>query len=137
MIFWHDKDGYIVSAAYDRTARSGRDDDPAYTRIEGPEVADINAHYVQDGQVLPKPPEPSRHHRFDYPSKTWVLDEGEAWKALRRQRDAKLAACDWVVTRAQEEGTPVPPEWREYRQALRDITDQADPCAIEWPTPPA
>jgi hypothetical protein len=26
--------------------------------------------------------------------------------------------------------------WAIYRQALRDITNQADPFNITWPTPP-
>lgn len=53
--------------------------------------------------------------------------------AARRKRDALLAASDWVVTRAFETGTSVPAEWAEYRQALRDITEQAE---IIWPEKP-
>lgn len=57
----------------------------------------------------------------------------ELLAAVRRKRDALLAASDWVVTRAVETGTPVPAEWSEYRQALRDITEQAE---IIWPDKP-
>jgi hypothetical protein len=56
---------------------------------------------------------------------------------VRVDRDRRLAASDWIVTRATERGEPVPAEWVAYRQALRDITGQADPLAIIWPTAPA
>ena len=137
MIYWFDGDGRIVLASGDETAQSARDDEPGITRMVGPWVGDISMHYVRDRKVCPKTPQPSRHHRFDYPSKTWVLDAAAAWKAVRARRDAQLTACDWVVTRAQEAGEPVPEPWGVYRQALRDVTAQADPLNIAWPVAPA
>ena len=137
MIYWFDGDGRIVLASSDETAQSARDNEPGITRMVGPWVDDISMHYVQDRKVRPKPPQPSRHHRFDYPSKTWALDEAAAWKAVRARRNAQLTACDWVVTRAQEQGTAVPQPWLDYRQALRDVTAQADPLNIVWPVAPA
>ena len=80
-----------------------------------------------------------------------VEDGAVVWRDLRsdesRLQDARdaatarraelLAATDWVVIRAAESGTPVAPAWREYRQALRDITAQAGyPLSIDWPQPP-
>lgn len=54
--------------------------------------------------------------------------------AIRAERNAKLTACDWT----QLPDAPVDAEaWAEYRQALRDITDQPDPFAIVWPQTPA
>lgn len=58
------------------------------------------------------------------------------WYAVRRQRDDLLATTDWVVTKAYEQNQPVPTEWAEYRQALRDITQQRNPFKIVWPTKP-
>lgn len=46
----------------------------------------------------------------------------QAWKALRAERDRRLAETDWVVARAYERGEPVPEAWAAYRQALRDLT---------------
>ncbi len=67
----------------------------------------------------------------------WVRCGTEAvWQAVRERRDALLAQSDWVTLRAQEQGVPAPPEWLAYRQALRDITLQPDPCGIDWPVPP-
>jgi len=56
------------------------------------------------------------------------------WRRVRSERNAKLAACDWT----QLSDAPVDAgAWASYRQALRDITQQADPFNITWPTPPA
>ena len=44
---------------------------------------------------------------------------------LRDERNLRLAECDWLVVKANETGTPVPDEWKTYRQALRDITQTA------------
>jgi len=59
------------------------------------------------------------------------------WKAVRQKRNKLMDDTDWVVTRATESGQPVSKEWREYRQALRDITKATDPDNIVWPTPPS
>lgn len=58
------------------------------------------------------------------------------WRHVRAERDRRLAACDWIVARSSERGEPVPQAWRDYRQALRDITTRADPLNIKWPEPP-
>lgn len=62
--------------------------------------------------------------------------DARQWETVRAERNAKLAASDWIVTRSAEAGVPVPSGWRSYRQALRDVTAQPDPFAIVWPTPP-
>lgn len=107
----------------------------SFRRVPHP-VPDPNAFYW-DGGLVAVPAAPSSFHRFDVASRSWTLDLAQAWAAVRAQRDARLAACDWVTLRAQETGDPVPGRWLAYRQALRDITDQADPLAIVWPIPPA
>ena len=58
--------------------------------------------------------------------------DGE-WVIIRAERNAKLAASDWT----QLPDAPVDAaEWAEYRQELRDVTDQTDPFDIAWPTAP-
>lgn len=55
------------------------------------------------------------------------------WEAVRAERDALLAASDWT----QLPDAPVDAAaWAVYRQALRDVTQQADPFAIVWPVAP-
>ena len=73
-------------------------------------------------------------------AKQTELTNAEPMKELRRQRDAKLAECDWwgasdnTMTTAQT----------NYRQALRDLPDGAEPTwdgvtlgNVTWPTKPA
>ena len=52
---------------------------------------------------------------------------------MRRQRDNFIKESDWraVCDRQLE------PEWKEYRQALRDISEQEGfPHDVEWPVDP-
>lgn len=57
--------------------------------------------------------------------------------AVRADRNARLAACDWTqVDDAPFAGT-VKAQWAAYRQALRDISSQPDfPWNITWPESP-
>lgn len=57
--------------------------------------------------------------------------------AARAKRDRLLSESDWIVTRSIEIAADTPPEWLAYRQALRDVPEQAGfPQAIDWPTAP-
>ena len=62
----------------------------------------------------------------------------QATESARNQRDRFLTETDWVVVKHNELGTPIPQEWVDYRQALRDITEQSGfPDNVEWPTAPS
>lgn len=66
---------------------------------------------------------------FHNPPKDYDVE----WVVVRAERNAKLAASDWT----QLPDAPVDAAaWAEYRQTLRDVTDQADPFNIVWPTAP-
>jgi len=55
------------------------------------------------------------------------------WQGIRTQRNQMLKDSDWT----QVADVPVDKAaWATYRQGLRDITTQADPFAIQWPTNP-
>ena len=55
-------------------------------------------------------------------------------KEIRNQRSVLLAATDWVVIKAIDEGIEVSSEWKDYRKSLRDITSQPGfPWEISWP----
>lgn len=99
--------------------------------------ADCKTQFVSGVRLCSMPPRPSPNHTFDYQVKAWKLDEPKAWAAVRAERDRLLASTDWRLLRAAETGVQVEPEWLAYRQALRDVTKQGDPTAIEWPTPVA
>ena len=59
-------------------------------------------------------------------------------EGLRHERKLRLAETDWVVAKSTETGTPIPDEWKTYRQALRDITKTATSLDdVTWPTKPS
>ena len=68
--------------------------------------------------------------------KTAETIEAEKLEALanqvRAERDKRLAATDFYML---PDAPPAPNGLMEYRQALRDITEQAGfPESVEWPT---
>lgn len=63
--------------------------------------------------------------------------EGAKWDAVRAKRDQLLTACDWTQMPDSPLGDAQKAEWATYRQALRDIPqDAGDPVAVVWPTEP-
>lgn len=63
--------------------------------------------------------------------------EREQWNFIRRYRNGLLADTDYLIM----PDYPLTDESRAalqaYRDALRDVTDQADPTNIVWPVMPA
>ena len=75
-------------------------------------------------------------------SKISALDNAEAMRLLRIERDTRIAKTDW---RASSDLT-LSDAWKTYRQALRDITTQTpklgsdyklDLTSVTWPTEPS
>ena len=74
------------------------------------------------------------------------LDNAEAMRLLRIERNKRLTECDWVIIKANETDIPAPLPWKEYRQRLRDLTNNANPkldelyeldlSSVDWPTSP-
>jgi len=59
---------------------------------------------------------------------------GAQWTVIRAERNKLLAESDWT----QLPDAPVDAAaWATYRQALRDITTEANPFAIVWPQGPS
>jgi len=57
-----------------------------------------------------------------------------AMAALRQERNAKLAASDWMANSDVTMSDP----WKTYRQALRDLpANTADPANPTWPEEPS
>tara|TARA_Y100000114_G_C11661018_1_gene279033 strand:- start:194 stop:511 length:318 start_codon:yes stop_codon:yes gene_type:complete len=76
----------------------------------------------------------------EWDSKIQELEALEPMRLLRLQRDQLLASTDWWVLPDRT----VTQEQLEYRQALRDITNQTPSLdfdgnltGITWPTPPS
>ena len=78
-------------------------------------------------------------------AKITEIENAKPMVELRRQRDAKLTATDWVVTKADETNSAVADKWKTYRQALRDLPASASPeldddenlTNVTWPTEPS
>ena len=74
------------------------------------------------------------------------LNNAEPMRLLRIERDARLTACDWIITMHKELGTNIPAAWKTYRQSLRDLPASALPSldsygdldltSVTWPTEP-
>lgn len=58
------------------------------------------------------------------------------WNEVKAKRASILAESDWMVTRAADTGVALSEEWQQYRQALRDITNQENPFEVVWPVKP-
>jgi hypothetical protein len=82
----------------------------------------------------PLPAKPSGEFVFDYPSLSWVPDPTAQWALVRDQRNRLLQESDW--TQMPDVHIDTKDTWAQYRQELRDVTDQPDPFNIIWPTPP-
>lgn len=88
------------------------------------------------------PPQDTEWVRWEWSSAAgrWSSMPTHAARArdVRAERDRRLAACDWVVTRSIDRGEPMPAAWSAYRQALRDVTQQPGfPDTLNWPEAPA
>ena len=73
-----------------------------------------------------------------------TMDDAEAARLLRVERDVKLAALDWEIVKAYSNGVAVDAKLKTYMQALRDLPASANPTtdaagelvdsSITWPT---
>ena len=73
-----------------------------------------------------------------------VVIAEETQRLLREERDLRLSETDWMVTKATETGSDISPDWKSYRQALRDLPAVSEPSLNEnrqlsnvtWPEKP-
>lgn len=61
----------------------------------------------------------------------------EKWRIVRFDRNDLLSKSDFTQLADAPITAEKRAEWVTYRQALRDITTQADPFNITWPVSPA
>ena len=69
----------------------------------------------------------------DLSSDAVTTKTNEKWESIRTVRNELLSESDW---RASSDLT-LSDAWKNYRQSLRDITNQSDPYNITWPTEPS
>ena len=69
-----------------------------------------------------------------YVAPTQAESDAVAAASVREERDALLAATDWMAN----SDVTMSDDWATYRQALRDVPTQAGfPNTITWPTKPS
>ena len=111
-------------------------------QLQGPDEDWIEGNYPDDKFYIDGftpvaiPERPSEHHVFNRQTKQWEdpRTHQTQWPVVRAERDAKLAASDW--TQLPDVPLATKEAWAAYRQALRDVTLQSDPFAIDWPVAP-
>lgn len=149
------KNGIVEKFPY--KFRDLRGDNPQTSFPRNMTLEQAKAYGVEKVVVGEKPEYNSRTHKITIqktPSldgERWVLrwnvepltqDEIEAIRSkleanIRRKRNEKLAETDFIILKHVEAGLPVPTAWAEYRQHLRDVTDQPEfPYRVAfWPKP--
>ena len=89
--------------------------------------------------VMLLPEVPGIHYVLDIQSWQWTADQSAAAAAARQRRQILLAKSDWTDTNSAPVrlGQQRYDAWQTYRQALRDISNQAGfPMQIQWPDLP-
>jgi hypothetical protein len=102
--------------------------------------AKVGKQYVDDNDNLCNiPDKPNEYYFFNYKLKQWELDLNIASSENKNKRIKLLEESDWTDTLSAKTrlGETLYNQWQEYRQALRDITNQDGfPENIIWPTLP-
>lgn len=90
------------------------------------------------------PPRP--HPACQWTGSAWVdprtpaqlaAETAAKWEAMRNERNALLAACDWTQVPDVPLSLIEKTAWAAYRKKLRDLPAKtADPANPAWPTPP-
>jgi hypothetical protein len=68
----------------------------------------------------------------------FIVDQdavAQQWRNVKEGRNQQLAASDWICS-VSDFAHPKKDAFVVYRQALRDITSQANPFALVWPSAP-
>jgi hypothetical protein len=92
--------------------------------------------YISNGKAIQKPLSPNDDYVWNPDTKKWVYSKTTddlANDAIIKRNDLLLAS-DWT----QLQDAPADKQaWAEYRQHLRDVTQQSGfPITIDWGTPP-
>lgn len=100
---------------------------------------------IPAGCVETAPPLVAKGLRPRWTGEAWTVEvmptvepalptDEELAATARRRREILLKRCDFTQLPDAPSDTAA---WAAYRQALRDISDQAGfPAAIDWPVPP-
>jgi hypothetical protein len=84
--------------------------------------------------------EPNPGEYYEWLNYQWTFNQEAFDTSVRRIRNDKLKASDWAVLPDVPLDETKKLEWGQYRQALRDITDNISGLQnineVPWPLPP-
>lgn len=134
----HDSVGKILMTGIAGDSLTEKDLEPCGGKpvLNVPDEVGHETHYYSNGVFKTFPIKPTQSHIWDWVSLSWKVNLAAAELAIKDERNKLLADTDWTQL-------PDVPEvtrkfWVEYRQALRDITEQVGyPLNISWPTKPS
>ena len=101
----------------------------------------ITQQYYKDGVWKERSARPNVY--YNWKDEAWVLDSVRLWEEVRKERNIKLAMCDW--TQAADHSSPLSNDkktkWSTHRQTLRDLPATTDmttwPDDFSWPVEPS
>ena len=101
----------------------------------------ITQQYYKDGVWKERSARPNVY--YNWKDEAWVLDSVRLWEEVRKERNIKLAMCDWTQAADSPLTDSKKEEWIIYRQRLRDTPVLNLPSSeithldqIVWPTQP-
>lgn len=101
---------------------------------EGERLVQYNPPVVDESLYTPVPVTPVPADAMEVTFTVEPRPDDVVWPIIRAIRADLLAQSDW--TQLPDVPLATKTAWATYRQALRDVTLQADPHNIIWPTPP-
>ena len=107
-----------------------------------PLPSDMSNYNINDFILAPEKPEVPADKKLGWNGTDWVLENYSdneiliKWQEIINLRNELLKSSDIYIIRSVEDGITISQEWKDYRQALRDVTNQASPYTIVWPIKP-
>jgi len=103
--------------------------------IEIDENSCISEYYFKNSQLTKRPKKPSEEYIWN--CSEWVINELLIAAKTKSARNALLQESDWTDTVTAQTRLTNWQQWQDYRQALRDIPQQAGyPLDVIWPEQP-
>jgi hypothetical protein len=94
-------------------------------------------YYIENSEPIKISNRPESWYDFDYDNKQWVENEEVAKERCLEKRKQLLLDSDWTQLPNGPFTSEQQTAWATYRQALRDITEQAGyPLNVTWPQKP-
>lgn len=101
------------------------------------ELVDPDVFCIKNKKLVARPPKPGIYYTWNSKGFKWILDIEGVLSSVRRTRNQLLSASDWSQLGDVNLSLGQKKKWGDYRQALRDITEQEDPLNIIWPPIPS